>query len=111
VNKHNIGLFLGNHSIHLLPGSTKLRVNEAILADCSTSCAFAIAMSFSILTYSAPSPSTSNRLGLMSKQSAARVLTPERPIIHLRSYPNRNFALGPLFSFVLGIGLYGLTLG
>jgi hypothetical protein len=39
------------------------------------------------------------------------VLTPERPIIHLRSYPNRNFELGPLFSFVLGIGLYGLTLG
>jgi DHA2 family multidrug resistance protein len=39
------------------------------------------------------------------------VLTPERPIIHLRSYPNRNFALGPLFSFVLGIGLYGPILG
>ena len=40
----------------------------------------------------------------------ARVLTAEQPIVDLRSYSNRNFALGSLFSFVLGIGLYGLTL-
>src|SRR6516164_2059153 len=40
----------------------------------------------------------------------ARVLTAREPIVDLRSYSNRNFALGSLFSFVLGIGLYGLTL-
>src|SRR6266700_2469351 len=40
----------------------------------------------------------------------ARVLTAEQPIVDLRSFANRNFALGSLFSFVLGIGLYGLTL-
>src|SRR6266852_4386464 len=40
----------------------------------------------------------------------ARVLSAEQPIVDLRSYSNRNFALGSLFSFVLGIGLYGLTL-
>jgi DHA2 family multidrug resistance protein len=40
----------------------------------------------------------------------ARALTAEQPIVDLRSYSNRNFALGSLFSFVLGIGLYGLTL-
>jgi DHA2 family multidrug resistance protein len=40
----------------------------------------------------------------------ARVLTAEQPIVDLRSLANRNFALGSVFSFVLGIGLYGLTL-
>jgi DHA2 family multidrug resistance protein len=39
----------------------------------------------------------------------ARVLTARVPIVDLRAYANRNFALGSLFSFVLGIGLYGLT--
>jgi DHA2 family multidrug resistance protein len=39
----------------------------------------------------------------------ARVLTAEDPIVDLRSFSNRNFALGSVFSFVLGIGLYGLT--
>jgi DHA2 family multidrug resistance protein len=39
----------------------------------------------------------------------ARVLTAEEPIVDLRSFANRNFALGSLFSFVMGIGLYGLT--
>jgi MFS transporter, DHA2 family, multidrug resistance protein len=39
----------------------------------------------------------------------ARVLTAQQPIVDLRSYSSRNFALGSLFSFVLGIGLYGLT--
>jgi DHA2 family multidrug resistance protein len=38
-----------------------------------------------------------------------RVLTARVPIVDLRAYANRNFALGSLFSFVLGIGLYGLT--
>jgi MFS transporter, DHA2 family, multidrug resistance protein len=40
----------------------------------------------------------------------ARVLTAKQPIVDLRSFSNRNFALGSAFSFVLGIGLYGLTL-
>ena len=39
----------------------------------------------------------------------ARALTARTPIVDLRAYANRNFAVGSLFSFVLGIGLYGLT--
>jgi MFS transporter, DHA2 family, multidrug resistance protein len=31
------------------------------------------------------------------------------PIVDLRAFANLNFAFGSLFSFVLGIGLYGLT--
>lgn len=38
-----------------------------------------------------------------------RVLTARSPIVDLRAFANRNFAVGSLFSFVLGIGLYGLT--
>ena len=39
----------------------------------------------------------------------ARVLTARAPIVDLSAFANRNFAVGSLFSFVLGIGLYGLT--
>jgi DHA2 family multidrug resistance protein len=39
----------------------------------------------------------------------ARVLSARAPIVDLRAFANRNFAIGSLFSFVLGIGLYGLT--
>jgi DHA2 family multidrug resistance protein len=39
----------------------------------------------------------------------ARALTARQPIVDLKAYANRNFALGSMFSFVLGIGLYGLT--
>jgi len=39
----------------------------------------------------------------------ARVLTARSPIVDLKAYADRNFALGSVFSFVLGIGLYGLT--
>src|ERR1700689_3228783 len=39
----------------------------------------------------------------------ARVLTARQPIVDLRAFSDRNFAVGSLFSFVLGIGLYGLT--
>jgi DHA2 family multidrug resistance protein len=39
----------------------------------------------------------------------ARVLTARAPIVDLWAFANRNFAVGSLFSFVLGIGLYGLT--
>lgn len=38
-----------------------------------------------------------------------RALTREEPIVDLRAYRDRNFAFGSLFSFVLGVGLYGLT--
>jgi len=39
----------------------------------------------------------------------ARVFTARAPIVDLTAFTNRNFALGSLFSFILGIGLYGLT--
>jgi MFS transporter, DHA2 family, multidrug resistance protein len=38
-----------------------------------------------------------------------RVLTAKSPIVDLNAFRDRNFGLGSLFSFVLGIGLYGLT--
>jgi DHA2 family multidrug resistance protein len=39
----------------------------------------------------------------------ARVLTARQPIVDVRAFGDRNFGLGSAFSFVLGIGLYGLT--
>jgi|HubBroStandDraft_6_1064221.scaffolds.fasta_scaffold92761_3 DHA2 family multidrug resistance protein len=52
-------------------------------------------------------------MGVVSAISAfvflARVLTAKSPIVDLSAFLNRNFALGSIFSFVLGIGLYGLT--
>lgn len=38
-----------------------------------------------------------------------RVFKVELPVVDLRAFANRNFAFGSLFSFVMGIGLYGLT--
>jgi MFS transporter, DHA2 family, multidrug resistance protein len=38
-----------------------------------------------------------------------RVLTAEEPIVDIRAFTNRNFAIGCLISFCIGIGLYGLT--
>jgi len=38
-----------------------------------------------------------------------RAFTARAPIVDLRAFGNRNFAIGSMFSFVLGIGLYGLT--
>ncbi|CAN5281401.1 DHA2 family efflux MFS transporter permease subunit [soil metagenome] len=38
-----------------------------------------------------------------------RVLTAHEPIVDIRAFTNRNFALGSTFSFCIGIGLYGLT--
>ena len=38
-----------------------------------------------------------------------RVFTEEEPIVDLRAFGNVNFAFGSVFSFVMGIGLYGLT--
>jgi DHA2 family multidrug resistance protein len=37
------------------------------------------------------------------------VLTAKEPIVDIRAFTDRNFALGCLFSFCVGIGLYGLT--
>jgi MFS transporter, DHA2 family, multidrug resistance protein len=36
-----------------------------------------------------------------------RVLTYRQPIVDLRAFSNRNFSVGCLYSFVLGVGLYG----
>src|SRR3954463_15826432 len=38
-----------------------------------------------------------------------RVLTAEEPIVDIRTFANRNFGVGCLISFCVGIGLYGLT--
>jgi MFS transporter, DHA2 family, multidrug resistance protein len=38
-----------------------------------------------------------------------RVLTANEPIVDLRAFSNRNFAVGCLLQFCIGIGLYGLT--
>ena len=38
-----------------------------------------------------------------------RTLTAKTPIVDLSAFTNRNFAVGCLMTFVLGIGLYGLT--
>jgi MFS transporter, DHA2 family, multidrug resistance protein len=38
-----------------------------------------------------------------------RVFTARQPIVDLRAFADRNFSAGSVFSFVMGIGLYGLT--
>jgi len=38
-----------------------------------------------------------------------RAFTAEEPIVDLKAFTNVNFAFGSIFSFVIGIGLYGLT--
>jgi DHA2 family multidrug resistance protein len=38
-----------------------------------------------------------------------RVLAAEEPIVDIRAFTNRNFGIGCLISFCIGIGLYGLT--
>ncbi len=47
--------------------------------------------------------------GLSAIAFVWRALSARAPIVDLRAFGNGNFALGSLFSFVLGIGLYGLT--
>jgi MFS transporter, DHA2 family, multidrug resistance protein len=39
----------------------------------------------------------------------ARVLMAKEPIVDIRTFADRNFAVGCLLSFCVGIGLYGLT--
>ncbi len=36
-----------------------------------------------------------------------RVFTYRNPIVDLRAFADRNFAIGSLYSFILGVGLYG----
>jgi MFS transporter, DHA2 family, multidrug resistance protein len=38
-----------------------------------------------------------------------RVLSAEEPIVDIRTFINRNFAIGCVLQFCIGIGLYGLT--
>jgi len=38
-----------------------------------------------------------------------RVLTYHEPIVDVRAFLNRNFALGTFFTFTIGIGMYGTT--
>jgi MFS transporter, DHA2 family, multidrug resistance protein len=38
-----------------------------------------------------------------------RVLTAREPIVDIRAFANRNFGVGCLISFCVGIGLYGMT--
>jgi DHA2 family multidrug resistance protein len=38
-----------------------------------------------------------------------RVLSAEEPIVDIRTFTNRNFAIGCVLQFCIGIGLYGLT--
>src|SRR6202046_982635 len=38
-----------------------------------------------------------------------RVLTAEEPIVDIRAFADRNFGVGCMISFCVGIGLYGLT--
>ena len=38
-----------------------------------------------------------------------RVLTYRQPIVDLRAFLNRNFALGSFYTFVVGTGMYGAT--
>lgn len=37
-----------------------------------------------------------------------RAFTADEPIVRLEAFADRNFAMGSVFSFGLGIGLYGL---
>ncbi len=51
-----------------------------------------------------------DRLGRRrASPSSVRVLTAREPIVDIRAFADRNFATGSLFSFALGVGLYGLV--
>jgi len=41
--------------------------------------------------------------------TAWRLVTQEEPIVDMSAFRDTNFSMGSLFSFVMGIGLYGLT--
>ncbi|WP_185983023.1 DHA2 family efflux MFS transporter permease subunit [Aureimonas mangrovi] len=52
-------------------------------------------------------------LGIVSVVGAVlffwRAFTAKEPIVDLSAFTDRNFAFGSLFSFIMGVGLYGLT--
>ncbi len=58
---------------------------------------------------------TNSSRSVSSSRSSARILffwrafTAPQPIVDLSAFKNKNFAFGSLFSFVMGVGLYGLT--
>jgi MFS transporter, DHA2 family, multidrug resistance protein len=47
--------------------------------------------------------------GTASALFSWRVLTYHEPIVDLRAFKNRNFALGSLYTFIVGTGIYGTT--
>ena len=47
--------------------------------------------------------------GIASALFFWRVLSYRQPIVDLRTYTNRNFALGSFYTFVVGTGMYGTT--
>src|SRR5471030_234893 len=47
--------------------------------------------------------------GISATAFFARVLTAKEPIVDIRTFADRNFAVGCLLSFCVGVGLYGLT--
>jgi len=47
--------------------------------------------------------------GIFSTLFFWRVLTYRQPIVELRTFKDRNFALGTFYTFVIGTGLYGAT--
>lgn len=47
--------------------------------------------------------------GIMGIVFFWRTLKAETPIVGLHAYRDRNFAVGSMMTFVLGVGLYGLT--
>ncbi|MDF1633869.1 DHA2 family efflux MFS transporter permease subunit [Mycoplana sp. MJR14] len=53
-------------------------------------------------------------MGAVASATAAlvffwRAFNVEFPVVDLRAFSDRNFSFGSMFSFVMGIGLYGLT--
>jgi len=48
--------------------------------------------------------------GISAVVFLVRALTARQPIVDLQTFTDRNFGLGTLLAFLLGIGLYGLTL-
>ena len=47
--------------------------------------------------------------GIASALFFWRVLSYRQPIVDLRTYANRNFAIGSFYTFVVGTGMYGTT--
>ncbi|KAA0701081.1 MFS transporter [Neorhizobium sp. P12A] len=81
----SMAVFLGALEYVLEEGNTKDWFNDDIIVWC----AIASAVGAVVFFY--------------------RAFKVDFPIVDLRAFSNKNFALGSMFSFVMGIGLYGLT--